>query len=204
MPDVTDQNNSTESNPSDTVPKAARGEALETDEGTEVPAQQTTGRETVAGGGEWPDPSAPPQAPAPGAAAEAPGPPGSGPPTGPSGSPPDGSSPAASYDPQRVPLNMYETDGALVIVAPLPGVMADDVEVTVDGRQVTIRAGMRTSAHNRNYRLHEWHYGPFERTVEVPEGFGGDAAASFGNGQLALRLGRGEPASGKVVVSPGD
>ena len=35
---------------------------------------------------------------------------------------------AASH-PQSVPVNVYETDGALVVVAPLPGVMADDIEI---------------------------------------------------------------------------
>jgi hypothetical protein len=44
---------------------------LEDEDGdTSVVAQQTTGRATVAGGGEWPDPEAPPQAPAPGIADE--------------------------------------------------------------------------------------------------------------------------------------
>jgi HSP20 family molecular chaperone IbpA len=104
--------------------------------------------------------------------------------------------------PQPVPVNMYESRGALVIVAPLPGVMADDVEVTIADGQVRIEAEMRTAA-EKGYLLHEWHYGPFSRTVEIPEGFGAKAAASFGNGQLALRLERGDtPAEGKVVVHP--
>ena len=33
--------------------------------------------------------------------------------------------------PQPVPVNMYEAEEALVLVAPLPGVMADDIEVVV-------------------------------------------------------------------------
>ena len=49
-------------------PKPVRGEALETDDGTEVPAQQPSGPGNREGGGEWPDPHTPPQAPAPGAA----------------------------------------------------------------------------------------------------------------------------------------
>lgn len=40
---------------------------LEDEDGsTRVVAQETTGRATVEGGGEWPDPETPPQAPAPG------------------------------------------------------------------------------------------------------------------------------------------
>ncbi|MDQ4096245.1 MAG: Hsp20 family protein, partial [Actinomycetota bacterium] len=119
----------------------------------------------------------------------------------------DGSArrPRPEYDPQHVPVNMYETSGAMVIVAPLPGVMADDVKVTVGKGHVRIQAAMRTPA-EKDYSLHEWHYGPFERTVDVPEGFGCNAAATFGNGQLAIRLERGEsPAEDETVsISPAD
>ena len=113
-----------------------------------------------------------------------------------------GGGPGEEYDPQKVPVNMYETHDALVIVAPLPGVMADDVEVTLADGQVHIAAEMRTPA-EKGYLLHEWHYGPFRRTVDIPDGFGAGAAASFGNGQLALRLERGAPPDGgKLVVRP--
>ena len=92
--------------------------------------------------------------------------------------------------PQSVPVNMYEAEEALVIVAPLPGVMADDVEVTIEPPYVQINAAMRTAA-PKEYLLHEWHYGPYGRTVEIPAGYGSAASATFGNGQLAVRVERG-------------
>jgi HSP20 family molecular chaperone IbpA len=107
---------------------------------------------------------------------------------------------AAGTQTQSVPVNVYEADEAIVVVAPLPGVMADDVEVDVEGRSVTIRAAMRTAA-PKDYLMHEWHYGPYERTIEVPEGFGGPVEASFGNGQLAVRVKRG-PGGDRRVVRP--
>lgn len=169
---------------SSATPKQVRGEPLETEEGPRVPAQQAVGKAAVEGGGEWPNPHTPPRPPAPGSAAPASGP-----------APKD-------YPAQHVPLNMYETDGALVIVAPLPGVMADDVEITIEGRRVKISAAMRTPA-VKDYTLHEWHYGPFERVVEVPEGFHGEAAATFGNGQLALRIPRSdEQAADTKTIKP--
>ncbi len=103
----------------------------------------------------------------------------------------DGGEQAAAGRPQQVPVNMYEAEQAVVVVAPLPGVMADDITVTVDGRVLTIAADLRTRA-PKDYLLHEWHYGPYERTVELPQGFGGTAEATFANGQLALRVERGE------------
>jgi len=106
---------------------------------------------------------------------------------------------AAAGQPQSVPVNMYEAERALVLVAPLPGVMADDIEVVIDGRRATIAAAMRSSA-PKDYLLHEWHYGPYERVVDLPEGFGGPAEATFANGQLALRIERGPATDGQTVA----
>ena len=106
---------------------------------------------------------------------------------------------AAGGEPQHVPVNVYETDRALVIVAPLPGVMEDDVSVVVEGTSATISAAMRTTA-EKDYLVHEWHYGPYERTVDLPEGFGGTAEASFANGQLALRIQRGDGEGRQTVT----
>jgi hypothetical protein len=39
------------------------GEPVETEEGTVIPRQQNAGPGTIAGGGEWPDPDAPPAQP---------------------------------------------------------------------------------------------------------------------------------------------
>ena len=102
--------------------------------------------------------------------------------------------------PQTVPVNLYETDEALVAVAPLPGVMADDIEITVVPERLRIAAAMRTAA-PKDYLRHEWHYGPYERDVEIPAGFGAQVTATFGNGQLAIQLGRGTP-DGRVVAKP--
>ena len=100
----------------------------------------------------------------------------------------------------RVPVNVYEAGEALVVIAPLPGVMPGDITVAVEGDQLRIAASMRSPA-AKDYLVHEWHYGPFERTVDLPEGFGGGGTATFGNGQLAIRLTRGS-GGGPVPVKP--
>ena len=105
---------------------------------------------------------------------------------------------AAAGRPQQVPVNMYETGQAIVLVAPLPGVMADDISVVIEGRTAVIAADLRTKA-PKDYLLHEWHYGPYERCVDLPEGFGGVAEATFANGQLALRIERGDSSERRVV-----
>lgn len=100
----------------------------------------------------------------------------------------------------RVPVNMYEAEDALVVVAPLPGVKAQDITVEVEGSQLHIAAAMRSAA-AKDYLVHEWHYGPFARTVDLPDGFGAGGTATHGNGLLAVRLTRGSGA-GPVPVKP--
>ncbi len=101
---------------------------------------------------------------------------------------------------QSVPVNVYETTGALVVVSPLPAVKADDV--TIELRPGTLRFWARLrSAPPREYLTHEWEYGGYEREVEVPEGYGGAVEASLANGQLAIRVLRGTT-SELVSVKP--
>jgi HSP20 family molecular chaperone IbpA len=88
---------------------------------------------------------------------------------------------------QHVPVNVWLTDRSVVVVAPMPGVMAEDVEVELDQTHLTLRAACRTPA-DRDYVLHEWHYGPYERRLELPDGYQGSVVASLGNGQLAVRV----------------
>lgn len=90
---------------------------------------------------------------------------------------------------QRVAVNVYETEGAIVVVAPMPGVMADDVEISLEGRTLSVRAELRTDA-PKHYLVHEWDYGRYERTIELPPGVDGEVTASLGNGQLAVSIRR--------------
>ena len=106
------------------------------------------------------------------------------------------------YEPQRVPVNMYETEGAVVLILPMPGVMADDVSIDLEDERLHVNATERSAAEEKDYISHEWHYGPYERMVTIPGGFGGPASATFGNGQLAIRIERGDGRKGKVVFQP--
>jgi HSP20 family protein len=102
---------------------------------------------------------------------------------------------------QRVPVNVYETNGALVVVAALPGVMADDIELTLERGRLTIQAAMRTAA-PKDYLMHEWTYGPYERTLEIPADVGREVNATHGNGQLAVSLAKGSPPEGTQTFRP--
>lgn len=94
---------------------------------------------------------------------------------------------ARSMTPQSVPVNAYETPGAFVVVAPFAAVTADDVGVELTRGRVRMWAELR-SAGPREYVVHEWEYGGYERTVETPPGYGAGVEASLNNGQLVVRV----------------
>jgi HSP20 family protein len=101
--------------------------------------------------------------------------------------------------PQQVPVNIYETDGALVVVAPLPAVQPQDVNIDLSPGRLRITAHLR-SAGPRTYLVHEWDYGGYEREIELPPGYGAGVEARLANGQLAVRVLRGT-ASDKISVT---
>ena len=78
--------------------------------------------------------------------------------------------------------------------------IASSIEISPG--QVRFWAHLR-SAGPRTYLVHEWEYGGYDRTIEVPDGYGAGADATLTNGQLAIRVLRGEPA-GPLTLKPKD
>jgi HSP20 family molecular chaperone IbpA len=101
--------------------------------------------------------------------------------------------------PQTVPVNVYETSDALVVVAPLPAVTADDVTVELHPECIRFWARLR-SAGPRDHLVHEWDYGGYEREVDLPGGYGSGVEASLNNGQLAIRVLRGSLADAGAPI----
>lgn len=97
----------------------------------------------------------------------------------------------AEMRPQAVPVNMYETNAAVVIVAPLPAVTASDVTIELQPGSLRFWAHLRSAA-PRDYLINEWSYGGYEREIELPDGFGSGVEATLANGQLAIRVLRGD------------
>lgn len=91
---------------------------------------------------------------------------------------------------QHIPVNVYETEEDVLIIAPMPGVEAENIDIEVLGKRVTLRASLRGPGQDdRRYLIREWSYGPYERVVELPVQVDGEHAnASHSNGVLALSL----------------
>ncbi len=103
----------------------------------------------------------------------------------------------ATMRPQKVPVNVYETSGALVVIAPLPAVRAADVVVELRPGCLRFFAPLRSSP-PREHLIHEWEYGGYEREVDLPDGYGSGVEATLANGQLAIRVLRGEPVEMRI------
>ncbi len=94
-------------------------------------------------------------------------------------------------DPTAIPVNLFENDRELMVVAPMPGVAPEDISVEVtDAGRLTLRATQRGEGQDRiAYVTREWSYGPYQRTIELPcEVDATRANLTFGNGVLSVTL----------------
>jgi HSP20 family protein len=92
-------------------------------------------------------------------------------------------------DATAIPVNLFENNRELMVVAPMPGVAPEDIEVEVtdDGR-LTLRARQHGEGQERiDYLLREWSYGPYERTIELSLAVDAPRAnISYDNGVVAI------------------
>ncbi|HVE45485.1 MAG TPA: Hsp20/alpha crystallin family protein [Acidimicrobiales bacterium] len=108
----------------------------------------------------------------------------------------------ATMRPQTVPVNVHEAPEALVVVAPLPAVAADDVTIELRPGKLRFWAGLRSSG-PREYLIHEWEYGGYEREIDLPDGYGGGVEASLAKGQLAIRVLKGAATELRTIKPTG-
>jgi HSP20 family protein len=106
-------------------------------------------------------------------------------------------------DPTAIPINMFDNERELMIVAPMPGVGPEDITIDVtDDGHLTLRAAQHGEGQERiAYLTREWSYGPYERTVELPYAVDAMRAnVSYGNGVLAVTFPRAESTSGGRIL----
>ena len=100
----------------------------------------------------------------------------------------------------RLPIDAYSTDTDLVIVAPMPGVNPDEVEITIEGDTLAIRGEIRPPLENVDYIFKERAYGPFSRTLTLNVPVEAEKAeASFENGLLTLTIPKAESVKPKAI-----
>jgi len=94
--------------------------------------------------------------------------------------------------PARVKVDVTEKDGAYLVHAELPGVKKEDIQLTIDGAQVTLAAEIKRErdAKEGERVLHtERVYGKVSRSFTLPQEIDDAAAqAKFADGVLELTL----------------
>ena len=105
--------------------------------------------------------------------------------------------------PWTPPVNIYETDDALILKAELPGVSKDDVSVEVHQNTLLLRGERKHPAEvpaDRYYRT-ERAYGPFQRSFVLPTMVDQEhVQATYHDGVLELRLPKSEAAKPKRIA----
>jgi HSP20 family protein len=97
-------------------------------------------------------------------------------------------------DATAIPINLFDNERELMVVAPMPGVAPEDISVDVtDDGSLTLRAAQHGEGQERiEYLRREWSYGPYERTIELPYSVDASRAnLTYGNGVLSITFPKG-------------
>ncbi len=101
-----------------------------------------------------------------------------------------------------LPLDVYQTDGEIVVKATVPGVKPDEVDITITGDTLTIKGEHKEEQEvkEENYIRKERRYGTFARSMIIPVSVQSDKAeAAFENGVLTLTLPKAEEIKPKQI-----
>ena len=105
--------------------------------------------------------------------------------------------------PENIPMDVVERDDAYEVRAAVPGVKPEDVEVTVQGERLTLRAEARgvEEQRNENWLMREHRYGMLQRSITLPSRVSSEnAEARIENGVLILRLPKVENAQARRIA----
>jgi HSP20 family protein len=99
-----------------------------------------------------------------------------------------GDSVSASWVP---PVDIFEEQDAIRIMAEVPGVRPQDVKISLEGNVLTVHGQKQQTAEERTERVHRYErtYGMFERTFSLPSSVdASNIKASYEHGVLTITL----------------
>jgi HSP20 family protein len=106
------------------------------------------------------------------------------------------------------PVEVYETADDIVVTAALPGLKAEDVEITMTGQSLTLRGEFKPNEKisRDQYLYQERRYGQFSRSLQLPVRVQGEnAEATFADGVLTLRIPKAEEVKPRQIrINAGD
>jgi len=99
-----------------------------------------------------------------------------------------------------LPVDVYSTPGAFVVRANVPGVDPEGVNVTIEGRTLTIKVNLPDLEQDVDYSLRERELGEYERTLSFNVPIQPEAVeATFENGVLTLTVPKAEEVKAKKI-----
>jgi len=101
------------------------------------------------------------------------------------------------------PADLYETGSAIVLEMAVPGIKADDLDIRLEGRQLTIRGTIPNITDNeeRRYWLQAIPRGEFSRSVTLPATVVIDSVqAKVTDGLLTLTMPKAPEAQAKRIA----
>ena len=108
----------------------------------------------------------------------------------------------APVDEGRLAVDMYVTDDAVIVKSAIPGIKAEDLDISVTGDTLAIKGETRTDEEikEENYLYRERRYGSFCRALSIPVPVvTNKAEAEFENGVLTLTLPKAEEVKPKAI-----
>jgi HSP20 family protein len=101
----------------------------------------------------------------------------------------------------RLPIDAYSTDMEIIVTAALAGVTPENVEITVEGDNLTIKGEIPEALENVDYMLNERYHGPFSRTLQLNTSIDVEhIQANFDSGILTLTLPKSEEVRPKQIT----
>jgi HSP20 family protein len=103
---------------------------------------------------------------------------------------------------EALAVDMYETDNDVVVKTAIPGVKAEDVDISVTDDLLTIQGETKAEekVEEANYVRQERRYGAFARHLTLPSTVVAEqATAEFEDGVLTLTLPKAEEAKPKTI-----
>jgi HSP20 family molecular chaperone IbpA len=112
------------------------------------------------------------------------------------------SAPARARPQFRPRVDIYETEENFVVLAEMPGVGPDAVDITLERRVLTIRGRVPTFTHDSYRQIHvEYDEGDYERVFTLSEDIDrGRIKATQKDGILSVELPKAEPAKAKKIT----
>lgn len=99
-------------------------------------------------------------------------------------------------------VDMYETDEDVIVETSVPGIKAEDIDITITGDTLTIKGETKAEekVEKANYIRQERRYGAFSRSLSLPTSIVAEKAkADFEDGVLTLTLPKAEEVKPKSI-----